>query len=240
MKLNAQNHVKCVNVRCVTLALSLLLLLMPMVTNAEPPYDVKQQAKDLIHPVFKVTDDELLSNNELYFAELAVYSCSCAIRSEKRKNVALRNAKRLLVVEKNVGIPDKMTGMTLAAACHESCYNETAQGDHKFSKKGKPKAIGILQLWPWVKKYGVDRNNLESSAEFWLKHIVKQRHKIKCRSRTELTAWRQAWVTAIRSPKPGGRCREIPKHWKRFLKLKKIRDIINADDMRVQCLLQSP
>jgi len=240
VKLNVQNHVKCVKVQCVLLVSSLLLLLTPTEIKAETPYDVKQQSSDLVKPVFRVSDFNSLSNDELYFAELAVYSCSCAIRTEKRKNMALRNAKRLLIVEKGVGIPDKMRGMTLAAACHESCYNEFAQGDHKFSKKGKPKAIGIMQLWPWVKKYGVNRNNLESSAEFWLKHIIRQRSKIKCKSRTELTAWRQAWVTAVRAPKKGRRCREIPKHWKPFLKLRKIRNIINEDVSEMQCLLQGP
>jgi len=147
----------------------------------------------------------------------------CKNVRNKNIDMARRNAHRLLEVEKNVGIPMLMYGMTLAAACSESGFSESAKGDHRFSKKRKPKAIGVLQLWPWVKKYGVDRMNLESSADFWLRHIVRQHRSIKrrCKPRTKLKAWRQAWVTAIRAPKKTGRCNETPKHWRMFLKLQK-------------------
>lgn len=154
-------------------------------------------------------------------ADEAIKICK-NVRS-KNADMARRNAHRLLLVEKHVGIPMMMYGMTLAAACSESGFNESAKGDHKFSKRRKPKAIGILQLWPWVKKYGVDRENLESSAEFWLRHIIRQHPSIKrrCKPRRKLKAWRQAWVTAIRAPKKSGRCNETPKHWRMFLKLQK-------------------
>jgi hypothetical protein len=134
-------------------------------------------------------------------------------------------------VEKEVGIPKVMFGMSLAAACSESCFRENAKGDYKWGKNGKAKAHGILQLWPWVKKYGVDRMNLESSARFWLKHIKRVRKKTvkQCRPKTVMQSWRQAWVTAIRYPKPGGRCREIPRHWYMFKKMVKMKKRINKE-----------
>ena len=154
----------------------------------------------------------------------------CRNVSSKHIDRSRRNAHRLLKVEKQADIPHLMYGMTLAAACSESGFNESAKGDHKFSKKRKPKAIGILQLWPWVKKYGVDRMNLESSASFWLRHIVRQKRIVRrrCKTRSEIKNWRQAWVTAIRAPKKTGRCNETPKHWRMFLKLQKFQKTLTV------------
>jgi hypothetical protein len=164
---------------------------------------------------------------QLFFDESLVQGAieKCKLTNKKNLKRSYKNAARLLRVEKKVGIPFLMYGMTLAAACLESAYNEKAKGDHKFSKKRKPLAIGILQLWPWTKKHGVDRMNLESSAEFWLRHVVQQKSKVKkrCKSRINLRLWRQAWVTAVRAPKKGGRCRETPNHWKLFLRLQKVK-----------------
>ena len=163
------------------------------------------------------------------FDNLLVSEAILQCKNVKKKNIkiAAYNAHRLLKVEKQEAIPDLMYGMTLSAACSESGFNEKATGDRKFSKKRRPLAIGILQLWPWVKRYNVKRMNLESSAHFWLKHIKRQRTKIKrrCKPRTILKSWKQAWVTAIRFPKKGGRCRESPKHWKLFLRLQKFKKI---------------
>ena len=94
-------------------------------------------------------------------------------------------------------------------------------------------AIGILQLWPWVKKNGINRNNLESSAAFWLSHIESRLPKVRkiCKPRTELLAWKQAWVTAVRAPKKGGRCREVTKHWRGFLEIQKIKKRIDSGYM---------
>ena len=177
-----------------------------------------------------------LATHELTYAdqvlaERAVYLCVCASNTYKKTKRSIKNAERLLRVERKMNVPDFMFGMTLSAACSESCYDERAKGDYKFSKNGKPKAIGILQLWPWVKKYGVVRTNLESSATFWLGHIMRQLPKVKkrCKPRTRTLAWRQAWVTAVRYPKKGGRCREITKHWRGFLKIQKIKKEINEE-----------
>jgi len=121
--------------------------------------------------------------------------------------------------------------MILAAACQESKYNPNAEGDHRFSKKKKPMAIGILQLWPIYEKMypGLDRNNPRDAAIGWMKHIVKQIPKVKrtCGHRTDAKIWLAAWVTGVRYKKAGGRCYEAPKHhrvlrkWHRNIKIKR-------------------
>ena len=133
-------------------------------------------------------------------------------------------ARKLYEIEKTFGVPKSLDGMLLAAACAESGFNPLAKGDHKFSKsKKKPLAIGILQMWPWWEKsrwgYKVNRRDPEAAANAWMKHIVKQIPSVrqKCKSRRLEKIWVQAWVQAIRKPKPTGRCREKPKHL-RYLK----------------------
>lgn len=137
-------------------------------------------------------------------------------------------AKILYQVEEDMNIPHEMRGMTLAAACLESSYNPSAKGDRKFSKKNRPKAVGVLQMWGWYEKaYGVDRMDPKSSAEGWLEHIQKKISKVKkiCKFKTTKRIWIAAWVTGVRAPKKGGRCFEKPKHYSYFKKLRKIYDI---------------
>jgi len=158
-----------------------------------------------VHPI---TDFEIL--------EQAKNNCK-NIQPEK---VDIELLAKLLNVEKYYGIPNSLRGLLLAAACQESGYNPRAKGDHRFSKNKKPKAIGILQLWPWwaSKKwgYGVDRNDPMASAHVYLQHIssflkrvYKQCHINK---KDKRRAWVAAWVTGIRAYKKGGRCREKPNH----------------------------
>lgn len=172
-----------------------------------------------------------LTKMETALAERAVLSCTCAIKTPKLAKKSVQNAKRLLRIEKEMKIPKLMFGMTLSAACSESCFRENAKGDYKWGKNGKAKAHGIFQLWPWAEKYGVDRMNLESSTRFWLRHIKNIRKKTLkfCKPRSYLLSWRQAWVTAIRYPKRGGRCNEIPKHWTMFLKILKMKKQIRLE-----------
>jgi hypothetical protein len=111
--------------------------------------------------------------------------------------------------------PKSLRGMVLAAACQESKYNPVAEGDKKFSKRRKPKAIGLLQFWPWAEKY-INRKDPYQSADFWMKRIVKQLStsvRRNCKFRSKKRRWVAAWVTAIRYPKKGGRCYEKPKHY---------------------------
>ena len=137
---------------------------------------------------------------------------------------AYLNAEKLMKIEEEMGVPSEMRGMTLAAACVESTFNSKAEGDHKFSKDKKtPVAIGILQLWPnYEKEYKIDRRDVESSARAWLKRIkgqVKPAERM-CKTKSVTESWRVAWVTGVRAPKHGGRCKEYAIHWSFFKHLR--------------------
>ena len=154
-------------------------------------------------------------------------TCKRAKPQHKDKNLLID----LLLMERHFEIPRDMRGMLLASACTESGYNPNAEGDHKFSKTGKPKAIGLLQLWYWwtlpVERggYAVDRRDPRANAYAWMSHIKKVYPKVrkKCKiSRKHISRiWRVAWVTAIRAPKPEGRCNEFPNHYHRLKKWKR-------------------
>ena len=159
--------------------------------------------------------------------EIAVSNCWHLKNApdEKRKK-ALSVAQTIFDVEEDQKVPEKMRGMSLAAACLESGFNSKALGDRKFSKnKKKPMAVGVFQLWPWYERaYGVDRKDPAESAAAWIKHIKRQVPRIKrmCRHRSLEKVWVAAWVTGIRYKKPGGRCKERPKHYRFFRKIRKI------------------
>ena len=158
-------------------------------------------------------------------AKIAVDNCRNV--SSRRHSEALLVAKQIISLEQRLGVPEEMWGIALSAACSESGYNPNAKGDRKFSKTGKPKAIGLYQMWPWwasKRSYGVDRRDVESSTRVWLTHVKKQIPKVKkrCKTRTVIKTWVVAWVHAVRSPRPGGRCREKPNHYAYFKKIRKI------------------
>jgi hypothetical protein len=146
----------------------------------------------------------------------ALYNCPNA----GSENIDLNILDILVKVEKEYDIPCSLRGMLLAAACYESGYNPEALGDRSFSKRNKPLAVGILQLWPWWTKakygYNVDRRNPEQSARAWMSHIASRLPKVKksCRFKDKERLWVAAWVHAIRKPKKGGRCYEKPNHLK--------------------------
>ena len=122
----------------------------------------------------------------------------------------------LVEVEKRYNVPISHKGMILAASCSESGHNPQAKGDWRVvSGKRLPMAIGILQQWPWYEKaYGIDRTKHIQAADAWMKHIHKRIHRVgkTCGFKTQARRWTAAWVTAIRYPKPGGRCYEKPLH----------------------------
>tara|TARA_R100000008_G_C3584365_1_gene171018 strand:+ start:1337 stop:2050 length:714 start_codon:yes stop_codon:yes gene_type:complete len=152
-----------------------------------------------------VTYDELIDE--------AVFNCP-NVRNVTKVNEAL--LWKLVAIEKKYNPPPSLRGMLLAAACMESGYNPQARGDRKFSKKRKPKAVGILQFWPWAEKY-IDRENPTESADFWMKRIKRQLKKSvkkNCSFKSEKRKWLAAWVTAVRAPKKGGRCYEKVKHYR--------------------------
>jgi len=170
-----------------------------------------------------------ISDNEILYE--AKYNC----RNAKPEKVNGPLLKSLLRVEQKYGVPNSLRGMLLASACQESGYNPNAEGDHKFSKKRKPKAIGIFQMWPWWKSkrwgYGVDRRDPIPAAHAYLDHITKQlpkvRRKCKISRRHKKRNWIVAWVTGIRGYKKAGRCHERPNHlrtlkkWHRSIKKKR-------------------
>ena len=164
--------------------------------------------------------EEDLSN----LVEISVSNCKNV--SKKRKKEALKVAHILFDIERDLKVPDSMRGMILSAACKESGFNPSATGDRKFSKRNKPKAIGVLQLWPIYEKMypGLVRTDPEMSGRAWLSHIIKMLPKVRrqCKYKKERSLWIAAWVTGIRYKKKGGRCKEKPLHLKHFIKIRKI------------------
>ena len=176
-------------------------------------------------------------DSNLLMPKIAVENCNyLKTASSKTKNSALKIANILYQAEEEMNIPDSMRGMILAAACLESAFNPNAKGDRKFSKSKKvPKAIGVLQMWRWYEKsYGTDRRNPRSSALGWLRHIKRMVPKVKrqCRHKTTRKVWVAAWVTGIRYPKPGGRCFERPKHYRYFLKIRRLYEVKTNKSLR--------
>lgn len=163
--------------------------------------------------------------------EQKILEVAMTCRNAKPKHLNRELLEELLLMEREFGVPKDMRGMLLASACTESGYNPNAEGDHKFSKRGKPKAIGLLQLWSWWEKpiskggYAINRRDPIANARAWMSHIKKQYPKVrkKCRiSRKHISRiWRVAWVTAIRAPKPEGRCNEFPNHYRRLKRWKR-------------------
>tara|TARA_R110000765_G_scaffold213082_1_gene318119 strand:- start:144 stop:782 length:639 start_codon:yes stop_codon:yes gene_type:complete len=159
---------------------------------------------------------------------------------DRAKDVDRELMRDILAIERSAGVPAKLQGMTLAAACHESGMRPDAAGDCKCrgvkglhqrpvtcpdNKPCKWKARGILQQWPWVERYGVDRLNPLEAAEFWIRHLasrVAQAAKDCDIPKGDIDRiWRTAWVTAVRAPSKRPRCRQKPRHWRRFTEWRK-------------------
>jgi len=159
-----------------------------------------------------VEKDVAISYEEILHVALA----RCTSRVPESKKIELLN--RLLKIEHRYSPPPDLRGMILAAACMESGFNPAAKGDRRFSRNGRsPKAIGILQQWPFYERvYGTNRLDPTSAAHGWMKHIVRMIPRVKkqCGYKSEKKIWVAAWVTGIRYKKSGGRCQETPKHWR--------------------------
>jgi len=181
--------------------------------------------------VLVLGQDEPIQDDEIIYE--ALNNCRNANRKRTRVNRRAREEAlllRLLEIEKSYGVPNSLRGMLLAAACHESGYNPNALGDRKFSKSRKAMAHGLFQMWPWWERvYHVNRTHPIQSAHAYMKHIVRQTSKVrkncgKRHSKNIRKRWITGWVTAIRSPKATGRCREQPrfyrivKNWHRSIK----------------------
>lgn len=124
---------------------------------------------------------------------------------------------QLLVLERKHGVPDKLRGMSLAAACVESHYDPKAKGDYRLRDgKMKPMAIGLFQQWPWwVPSYHIDRQDPIQATDAWLTHIANQVKGVqrKCGHVGEERTWVIAWVVGVRAPRKDGRCHQEPTHW---------------------------
>ena len=159
-----------------------------------------------------------------------------AAKCDRGANLDRQTMRDMLKIEEAAGVPDQLRGMTLAAACHESGLRPEAAGDCKCRgvkglhqrvvtcPGGKPckwRARGILQQWPWVERYGVDRLNPLEAAEFWIRHLASRVGQVgkdcKIPPGDVDRTWRTAWVTAVRAPSKRPRCRQSPRHWRRFV-----------------------
>jgi len=164
-----------------------------------------------------VHDEPVGCYSELYFkykdiVNQAIHKCPGVSPVKINRNFIWELAE----IENKYKPPKSLRGMLLAAACQESKYNPKAKGDRRFSKKRRPKAIGLLQFWPWANKY-INRLNPYQSAHFWMKRIKKQLKTSipkQCKFKSRKRRWLAAWVTAIRFPKKSGRCYEKPKHYR--------------------------
>lgn len=206
--------------KILTVALGMCMLASPG-KNYEKPINTEiafNHADKAINLVTRLDNSPFVHVQEgpVTYEELkyyAMYHC----RSNREPSISL--IETLIEVEKTFNPPPEMRGMILAAACMESGFNPLAKGDRKFSKNKKtPMAIGILQLWPIYERMypGMDRTNPRQSANAWMGHIVKKIPKVKrqCKYKTQKRIWLAAWVTGIRYKKPGGRCKERPKHYR--------------------------
>ena len=170
-------------------------------------------AQGFVKPIQSVEVERGPTYDELH--DEAIFNCPWAKMNKSREKII----SQLIEVEKRFDPPPEMRGMLLAAACMESGFNPDAKGDRKFSKsKKKPMAIGILQQWPFYERVypGTDRTNPVDAATSWMKHIIKMIPKVKrtCGYKTDAKIWLAAWVTGIRAPKKGGRCKERPLHYR--------------------------
>ena len=152
----------------------------------------------MVMMTFAATPDELVDAAPKYCKNAA------------KKVVDRQLLSKLLEIEAQNGVPGRLRGMTLAAACHESGFSRDAVGDNG-------KAIGWFQLHPWWERYGVDRRDPISSANAWVARIaanVKRAKKKKCSD-----PWVSAWAYVASGPK-GWRCR-APRHWTLLKKWKR-------------------
>ena len=163
--------------------------------------------------------DNFLNSPVTYEEVLNEAIHDCRHRSSDEVPIGLLD--QLVEIERKHEVPPKLRGLLLAAACYESGYNSKAEGDHKFDKKGRPKAIGLFQMWPWWTRveplgYNIDRTDPIAAAKAFIEHIKRQIPKVKkrCKYRDRVRTWVAAWVHAIRKPKPSGRCYETPRHYR--------------------------
>ena len=131
-----------INKTTISILLATSLILSSTAVRAEYPFEVMRpdMAEPTVYSQIEVSHESKpnqakLTQFDRELARRAVLSCTCAITSPHATKNSIKNAQRLLTVEKEVGIPKVMFGMTLAAACSESCFRENAKGDYKWGQE---------------------------------------------------------------------------------------------------------
>ncbi len=157
-----------------------------------------------------ITDVELMHQ--------ALYSCR-HLAPSRRAKIDLKMFGRMLDLEREHKVPTEFRGMTLAKACIESGYKTGIRGD---CRKGECKAIGMIQLWPWTRRFGVDRNDPYASVRFLLERVqvgLRYLHRKCPHVKGKLPRYQLAWLRINRGPKQHGkqRCEGLP-HGLRLLK----------------------
>jgi len=122
---------------------------------------------------------------------------------KKARKVDPQLLANLLDIELEVGVPKRYRGVAVAKACMETGYQAKLKGDC-WGKGGYCYALGIIQLWPWAARGGLDREDPEASVRFFLGRIkLGARVKVpKYCPHIHGTAakWRVAWVRVNRGP----------------------------------------
>jgi len=162
----------------------------------------------------------------------ALYSCK-NLAPSRRNTIDLEIFQGMLDLERRYGVPEEYRGMTIAKACIESGYTPDIAGD--CPKDGECKAVGMFQLWPWTKRFGVDRTDPIDSARFLLERVRvglegRRLRRICPNIQSPLEAFRLAWLRINRGPLIAGRqrCHGTPhglsrlRQWKRNIGRKRI------------------
>lgn len=141
----------------------------------------------------------------------ALYSCR-HLGPKRRKTIDLEMFRKILELEREHGVPEEFRGMMLAKACIESGYKPGIKGD---CVGDDCKAVGIIQLWPWSRRFGVDREDPYASVRFLLQRVqvgLKYLHRKCPQVKGKLEKWQLAWLRINRGPKQHGeqRCEGLP------------------------------
>lgn len=142
--------------------------------------------------------------------------------SEKVSDETRSMLLKMLRIEQEESLPDHVRGITVAIACIEAKFNPKAEGDHKFSKDGKtPMAIGLFQMWPFWKKYKVDRKDPYAATKVWLTFLKGQTSYVErtCKPKTEERKWSAAVAYSMMGP--GKRCGQTTNHQRLLQKWQK-------------------
>lgn len=137
-------------------------------------------------------------------------AATCAeVKSETRTMLL-----KMLRMEADAEIPEHVRGITVAIACIEAKFNPKAEGDHKFSKDGKsPMAVGLFQMWPFWKRYKLDRRDPYAATKVWLNFMKNQTRYVerRCKPKTDEQKWSAAIAYSMRGP--GNNCNVRTSHY---------------------------